>query len=132
MSDIVERLRTMAVEGMHSWPDFEREADKHALEDAADEFTRLRAEVAKLREVLAMARKHFVPSIGPTSGISRRIERVEHALTSTAPTAEAHDRRVRNKALEEAAKVADAAPTCDITVNILIAETIRSLIQEGE
>jgi hypothetical protein len=155
MSDIVERLRTMAVEGMHSWPDFEREADKHALEDAADEITRLRAEVAGLRDGMRTACE-VIGESDPWSCEEASVI-LERHLTSTIPTAEAHDRRVRNEALNTAQQSAERAiiATCSaqsdrlekygksgsyregyengfMAAAINANEAIRSLIKEGE
>lgn len=57
--------------------------------------------------------------------------KARQALTSTAPTAETHDRKVRNEALEEAAKVVISAYRWRNNGQELAAD-IRSLIQEGE
>jgi hypothetical protein len=134
---------TMSVNG---WQDAYYEAHKkwRAEKDEAD---RLRAEVAGLREAaqnMADNLRWYAEIRGSHGVLLETYTALCEALTSTSTTAEAYDRRVRNKALKDSAdglKVISKLKLINVSEDYAAGwkagleqaeSSTRSLIQEGE
>lgn len=93
----------------------------------------LRSQVAALREVLADCREHVEVGFDTSTDkhgenyYRRKLEAIDVALTDTEAAAQARERELRNRVLEEAAKIVDERASQSIRHEITLEECAAAI-----